>query len=61
MSMVLSLALKDTNPDVQVNVNYIGSFSDVALASEAAQTHVNAGADGLNRYSPDGRWRDRSC
>ena len=36
-----------TNPDVQVNVNYIGSFSDVALASEAAQTHVNAGADGL--------------
>lgn len=38
---------EDTNPDVQVNVNYIGSFSDVALASEAAQTHVNAGADGL--------------
>jgi len=36
-----------TNPDVKVNVNYIGSFSDVALASEAAQTHVNAGADGL--------------
>jgi basic membrane protein A len=36
-----------TNPDVQVNVNWIGSFSDVALASEAAQTHVNAGADVL--------------
>jgi basic membrane lipoprotein Med (substrate-binding protein (PBP1-ABC) superfamily) len=36
-----------TNPDVQVNVNYIGSFSDVALASEAAQTHINAGADAL--------------
>jgi basic membrane lipoprotein Med (substrate-binding protein (PBP1-ABC) superfamily) len=36
-----------TSPDVEVNVNYIGSFSDVALASEAAQTHVNAGADGL--------------
>ncbi len=36
-----------TNPDVQVNVNYIGSFSDVALASEAANTHVAAGADGL--------------
>lgn len=34
-----------TNPDAQVNVNWIGSFSDVALASEAAQTHVNAGAD----------------
>ncbi|HJS29423.1 MAG TPA: BMP family ABC transporter substrate-binding protein [Anaerolineales bacterium] len=37
-----------TNPDIQVNVNYIGSFSDVALASEAAQTHLNAGADGLS-------------
>ncbi|HEX6383448.1 MAG TPA: BMP family protein [Anaerolineae bacterium] len=36
-----------TKPDLEVNVNYIGSFSDVALASEAAQTHVNAGADGL--------------
>ena len=33
------------NPNIQVNVNYIGSFSDVALASEAAQTHVDAGAD----------------
>ena len=28
-----------------VNVNYIGSFSDVALASEAAAAHVSAGAD----------------
>jgi basic membrane protein A len=36
-----------TNPDVQVNVNYIGSFSDVALASEAATTHIAAGADTL--------------
>jgi basic membrane protein A len=36
-----------TNPDIQVNVNYIGSFSDVALASEAANTHVSAGADVL--------------
>ena len=36
-----------TNPDIQVNINYIGSFSDVALASEAAQTHIQAGADGL--------------
>jgi basic membrane protein A len=35
------------NPDVQVNVNYIGSFSDVALASEAATTHISAGADVL--------------
>ena len=36
-----------TVPDIEVNVNYIGSFSDVALASEAANTHVSAGADGL--------------
>ncbi len=28
-----------------VAVNYIGSFSDVALASEAAEAHVAAGAD----------------
>jgi basic membrane protein A len=34
-----------TKPDVKVNVNYIGSFSDVALASEAATTHIAAGAD----------------
>lgn len=37
-----------TNPDVLVNINYIGSFSDVALASEAANTHVAAGADALS-------------
>ncbi|MCP4139221.1 MAG: BMP family ABC transporter substrate-binding protein [Chloroflexi bacterium] len=36
-----------TNPDITVNVNWIGSFSDVALASEAANTHVAAGADVL--------------
>ena len=35
------------NPGIKVNVNYIGSFSDVALASEAAQTHADAGADAL--------------
>jgi basic membrane protein A len=28
-----------------VNVNYIGSFSDVALAAEAAEAHASAGAD----------------
>ncbi len=38
---------KATDPDVQVNVNYIGSFSDVALAAEAANTHIAAGADVL--------------
>jgi len=36
-----------TNPDATVNINYIGSFSDVALASEAATTHISAGADTL--------------
>ena len=37
--------VENTDPNVQVNVNYIGSFSDVALAAEAANTHVQAGAD----------------
>jgi basic membrane protein A len=36
-----------TKPDAVINVNWTGSFSDVALASEAAQTHINAGADAL--------------
>jgi basic membrane protein A len=36
-----------SNPAAQVNVNYIGSFSDVALASESASTHISAGADVL--------------
>ncbi|MEE4195322.1 MAG: BMP family protein [Anaerolineae bacterium] len=36
-----------TNPSIVVNSNWIGSFSDVALASEAAQTHISAGADVL--------------
>jgi len=33
--------------DVTVNVNYIESFSDVALASEAATAHIANGADVL--------------
>lgn len=40
--------VKATNPDVVVNVNYIGSFSDVALAAESASTHIGAGADMLS-------------
>jgi len=36
-----------TKPDAQVNVNYIGSFSDTALAAAAATTHISAGADVL--------------
>ncbi len=39
--------VKASNPNARVNVNYIGSFSDVALASEAASTHIAAGADVL--------------
>ncbi|UCC88429.1 MAG: BMP family protein [Anaerolineales bacterium] len=39
--------VKASNPDAEVNVNYIGSFSDVALAAEAANTHIAAGADVL--------------
>ena len=35
------------DPAASVTVNYIGSFSDVALASEAATTHISAGADVL--------------
>lgn len=34
-----------TDPTIKVNVNYIGSFSDTALAAEAANTHIGAGAD----------------
>ncbi len=34
-----------TNPAAQVPVTYTGSFSDVALAAEAATAHVEAGAD----------------
>lgn len=33
------------NPAAAVNINYTGSFGDVALASEAAQAHAAAGAD----------------
>jgi len=35
------------NPGVQVNVSYTGSFGDTALAAEAANTHIQAGADVL--------------
>lgn len=36
-----------TNPDITVNVSYTGSFGDTALAAEAANTHIQAGADVL--------------
>lgn len=35
-------------PGATVNINYIDSFSDVALASEAAQSLIAAGADVLS-------------
>jgi|JFJP01.1.fsa_nt_gi ABC-type branched-subunit amino acid transport system substrate-binding protein/basic membrane lipoprotein Med (substrate-binding protein (PBP1-ABC) superfamily) len=36
---------KATKPDIKVNVSYTGSFGDTALAAEAANTHIKAGAD----------------
>jgi len=36
-----------TDPTLEVSVNWTGSFSDVALASEAATTHIANGADVL--------------
>jgi basic membrane protein A len=35
------------NPDATVNISYTGSFSDVALAKEAAESQLAAGADVL--------------
>jgi basic membrane protein A len=40
-----------TQPDAMVNVNYTGSYSDVALASEAAATQISSGADVLTGSS----------
>ncbi len=34
-----------TNPDLEVNISYTGNFGDTALAAEAANTHISAGAD----------------
>jgi len=36
---------KANNSDVTVNVNYIGSFGDVALSAEAGKAHIANGAD----------------
>lgn len=43
--------VKATNPDVKVNVSFTGSFGDTALAAEAANTHIKAGADVLTGSS----------
>jgi basic membrane protein A len=36
-----------TNPEAEVNVTYTGAFGDTALAAEAANTQIKAGADVL--------------
>lgn len=38
-------AVEQTNPDIETNVTYINSFSDVPLATEAAETLVANDAD----------------
>ncbi len=38
---------KAAKPDIKVNISYTGSFGDTALAAEAANTHIAAGADML--------------
>ena len=43
--------VKATDPDVKVNVSFTGSFGDTALAAEAANTHIAAGADVLTGSS----------
>jgi basic membrane lipoprotein Med (substrate-binding protein (PBP1-ABC) superfamily) len=39
------------NPDTRVNVSFTGSFGDTSLAAEAANTHIQAGADVLTGSS----------
>jgi basic membrane lipoprotein Med (substrate-binding protein (PBP1-ABC) superfamily) len=43
--------VRDTNPDIDLNISFTGSFGDTALAAEAANTHVQAGADILTGSS----------
>jgi len=45
------LGVKSVDPEIEVRVTYIGSFSDIALAAEAAETHIAAGADVLTGTS----------
>ncbi len=40
-----------TNPDAQLNISFTGSFGDTALAAEAANTQIAAGADVLTGSS----------
>jgi basic membrane protein A len=43
--------VKATDPAIEVNVSFTGSFGDTALAAEAANVHVRAGADVLTGSS----------
>lgn len=43
--------VKATDPAIEVNVSFTGSFGDTALAAEAANTHIKAGADVLTGSS----------
>ncbi len=43
--------VRDANSDIKVNVSFTGSFGDTALAAEAANTHIQAGADVLTGSS----------
>ncbi|MCO5185989.1 MAG: BMP family protein [Anaerolineae bacterium] len=43
--------VRDTDPDIQMNISFTGSFGDTALAAEAANTHLQAGADVLTGSS----------
>ena len=43
--------VNDTNPDAEVLLAYVGSFSDVAAGTEVGNTHLAAGADVLTGTS----------
>jgi basic membrane protein A len=43
--------VRDTDAEIQVNVSFTGSFGDTALAAEAANTQIAAGADILTGSS----------
>lgn len=45
------LGAETANPDVDVNITYMGSFTDVTLAAEGARTHIDNGADVLTGQS----------
>ncbi len=42
------LGVANVNAEAQVNISYTGSFGDTALAAEAANVHIDAGADVLS-------------